>query len=451
VTTALDIVQFADAAASRRPRERALLWLLCLVPFFFVSYGFANWLAARRAGVGMIVFQWEAHIPFLDWTIVPYWSIDLFYVLSVFLCTTSSELDTHGKRLLTAQVIAVACFIVMPLQLGLSPLRVAGPAGLLFAVLDAFDRPYNELPSLHIALLVILWNLYARHIPARFGPWLHAWFSLVAVSVLTTYQHHFIDVPTGAALGWFCMWLWPAGGPSPLSGPVLARSRVQRRISAMYGMASAVFACIPLALGGAALWLLWPALSLAMVATNYAVCGPRGFQKSADGRMSPAALWLLLPYLLGAWANSRLWTWRAGSLVHVRDGVWLGRFPSRREARRFSAVVDLTAELPAPRGGGGAWHAVPALDLVAPSTEALGRAATIIEAQSRRGDVLVVCALGRRRSPAAIATWLLATNRALDIAAAIALTRLASNRVVVADEDRAAIEGAAAAFRARRP
>jgi protein-tyrosine phosphatase len=451
VTTALDIVELADAAASRRPRERALLWLSCLVPFFFVSYGFANWLAARRAGVGTIVFQWEAHIPFLDWTIVPYWSIDLFYVLSFFLCTTSTELDTHGKRLLTAQIVAVACFIAMPLRLSVSPPRISGPTGLFFQALSAFDRPYNELPSLHIALLVILWNFYLQHIPARFGPWLHAWFALVAVSVLTTYQHHFIDVPTGAALGWFCIWLWPAGEPSPFSGPAFARGRVQRRIAAVYGMASAAIAIVALALGGAALWLLWPSLSFTIVATNYALCGARGFQKSTDGRMSSPARWLLLPYLLGAWVNSRLWTWRSGSPVHVRDGVWLGRFPSRREARKFSSVVDLTAELPAPRHHDGTWHTVPVLDLVAPSTEALGRAATVIEAQSRRGNVLVVCALGRRRSPAAIATWLLATNRALDVAAAIALTRPASNRFTVADEDRAAIEGAVAKFKVQRP
>ncbi len=453
MTIAVDIAEVAgEAGAGRRLRERALRWLFCLVPFFFASYSLANWLGERRADAGAIVFQWEAYIPFLDWTIVPYWSIDLFYVLSVFLCATKAELDTLGKRLLTAQIVAVVCFIVLPLRLANPPLDIEGPAALPFAVLRAFDGPCNELPSLHIALLVILWNLYAVHTPPKFRPCLHAWFALVAVSVLTTYQHHFIDVPTGAALGWFCIWLWPVTGPSPLPGIPLTQGSIQRRISAIYGLASLAFAAISLALGGLALWLLWLALSLAIVAANYGVCGARGFQKPTDGRMSPAALWLLFPYLLSAWANSRLWTWRTRSPVHVRDGVWLGRFPSRSEAHndRFAAVVDLTAELPAPWGGRVAWRAFPTLDLVAPPVEVLSEAAVTIEAQLRRGDVLVVCALGRRRSPAAIATWLLATNRAPDVAAAIALIRLASSRVAVADEDLVGIEAAASKIRARR-
>ena len=62
---------------------RAALWLAFLAPFFYLTYGFANWLASRRDDVGSIVFAWERTIPFLAWTIVPYWSINLFYGLSL--------------------------------------------------------------------------------------------------------------------------------------------------------------------------------------------------------------------------------------------------------------------------------------------------------------------------------------------------------------------------------
>ena len=71
-----------------RPWGRALAWLAVLGPFFFASYGLANWLASRRVEVGAVVFDWEHSIPFLPWTIVPYWSIDLFYALSLFVCAS---------------------------------------------------------------------------------------------------------------------------------------------------------------------------------------------------------------------------------------------------------------------------------------------------------------------------------------------------------------------------
>ena len=54
---------------------------------------------------------------------------------------------------------------------------------------------------------------------------LDVWFVLIGASVLTTYQHHFIDLPTGFALGWLCVWLWPL----PADGDARARFRVALR------------------------------------------------------------------------------------------------------------------------------------------------------------------------------------------------------------------------------
>jgi hypothetical protein len=64
---------------------RAALWLVFLAPFFYLTYGYANWLASRRDDVGSVVFSWERSIPFVAWTIIPYWSINLFYGLSLLL------------------------------------------------------------------------------------------------------------------------------------------------------------------------------------------------------------------------------------------------------------------------------------------------------------------------------------------------------------------------------
>src|SRR5262249_17744935 len=48
---------------SGRPGSRALVWLLFLAPFFFLTYNFANVVASHRAQVPVVMFPWERRIP----------------------------------------------------------------------------------------------------------------------------------------------------------------------------------------------------------------------------------------------------------------------------------------------------------------------------------------------------------------------------------------------------
>ncbi|RCO07780.1 serine/threonine protein phosphatase, partial [Bacilli bacterium] len=74
---------------NRAVAKRALIWLICLAPLFYATYGTANWLASQRENVPNITFTWEQAIPFIAWTIFPYWSINLFYGLSLFFNDTT--------------------------------------------------------------------------------------------------------------------------------------------------------------------------------------------------------------------------------------------------------------------------------------------------------------------------------------------------------------------------
>lgn len=424
-------------AFAERPWRRAIAWGAFLGPFFYLSYGGANFLAASRAHVPSIVFDWEHAIPFVGWTIIPYWSINFLYAASLFLCTTKQELDTHAKRLLTAQIVAVTCFIVFPLKFTFTQPQTDGIPGFLFAALTSFDQPYNQAPSLHIALLVILWVFYARLVP-RWAQWpLHVWFGLIGVSVLTTYQHHFIDIPTGALLGFFCLWAWPERGPAAASLWQWTTDRKRRVLALRYAGGAVLAAVAAVLIGGMGLWLLWVTAALLLVSLNYAFIGPEGFQKDADGRLSLAAQALLAPYLIGAFINSRVWTRKAPHPVEIRDGVFLGRIPFGREAVGFATVVDLCAELPSAAGTHGS--SFPALDLATPPIGTLRDAAQAIETARRGGTVLVCCALGYSRSAAAVATWLLSTGRASSIETAILQVRRARPRVVLGDAHRNAI------------
>jgi hypothetical protein len=143
---------------------------------------------------------------------VPYWSTHLLFALSFYSCRGRGELDQHARRLLSAQAIAVVCFIAFPLRASFVRPQAIDSFGFLFDVLRVFDMPFNQAPSLHIATTTILFDLYCRTLPRWTLPLTIAWSLFVAASVLTTYQHHFIDLPTGLLLGLFCLWLWPLEG-----------------------------------------------------------------------------------------------------------------------------------------------------------------------------------------------------------------------------------------------
>lgn len=143
----------SDAAlplpASRRKRWGfALLWLLFLAPFFFLTYGQVNTYTASLPSVPSFAFSWETHIPFLPWTIIPYWSIDLFYGLSLFICTSLREQCIHGLRLAVASLTACAGFLIFPLKFSFLRPQTDGTAGWMFDQLEMFDLPFNQAPSL---------------------------------------------------------------------------------------------------------------------------------------------------------------------------------------------------------------------------------------------------------------------------------------------------------------
>ena len=453
--------------ARQRPWKQAALWLACLAPFFYLSYGLSNHLAAQRTNVPSLVFDWEHGLPFVAWTIFPYWSINAFYGLSLFLCRDRTALRAHGLRLLTAQLVAVSCFLLFPLAFSFGQPEADGAPGWLFAALRGFDKPFNQAPSLHIALLAILWDLYRRVLARRWHWLLHGWALAIAVSVLTTYQHHFIDIPTGALLGWLCVWLWPLEGDGPLhawrADADTTRRVLRMRLATRYTLAAAL--CFVIAamgawawanyasnttrwLGASALWLCWPGVSLALVALNYARLGTAGFQKHHDGRMSPAAYWLLAPYLLAARINAWAWTRRHPQAVAVDGRVWLGRQPDATALRAMGAcaLIDVCAELPAPQTRlpqDITVTCIPMLDLVPPTPAQLCDAANAIDAAlaAHPGDapVLVCCALGYSRSAAALAAWLLRGGRHADIDSAIAALRERRPQLVLHDTHRAAL------------
>jgi len=420
-----------------RPWTLAVLWLAVLTAFFFVSYGFTNWMTSLRHQVPSLVFGWEHRIPFLAWTVVPYWSTDLLYALSLFICRTRRELNTHAMRLVAAQIFSISGFLLFPLRFTFERLHPAGLFGWMFDALASFDKPFNQAPSLHLSLTTILWARYSQHLS---GGWLwlmRGWMILMGVSTLTTYQHHFIDVPTGVWVGLLCIAMFP-------DEPVIVRYEAVRepqriKFGAAYAVGCALLVGLALRIGGMGWWLLWPAGALSIVAIIYFSGRPELFRK-ANGAMPPVMVCLLAPYLAAAWLNSRLWT-RREPCNEITDGIWLGRLPGKAERNRqgIASIVDMTAELPADAAGV-VYRAVPMLDLVVPTVEQLDAAVDAIAELKWERPTLVCCALGYSRSAASLAAWLTASGKAASVSDSIALISARRPHIALGRSHRARLE-----------
>ena len=441
------------------PRLKISLCKLALVgALFYTSYGLSNHHAASLAYVPEIAFAWEHGIPFWAWTIVPYWSLNLMYAAAFFLCRDTREQNRYVARLVSAQIIATTCFMLFPLHFGWPKPPTDGLSGWLFDSLVAFDLPYNQAPSLHIALAIIVGAFYWTRFPKIRLPLL-LWQSLIALSVLTTYQHHFIDVPTGALLGWLVLWAIPQHGVSPFRRPFGTQGRLKtseasfceaktspatrsREIKiAMLYLAGAVLSALPSLFGGAWLWMLWVSVSLSVVAFAYLTGNAAVFQKQADGRLSAAATILLLPYLAGVRLNMAYWLRGKAKTVRVRDDVLIGSVSGISDD--LPAVLDVCAEYPCPRYHG-AYSTLPLLDMVAPSENDLMQAASLLETLRRQhGKVLTCCALGYGRSAAVVLTWLLVYGGCRDLAQATAELKQARPQTVLPPETAKAVEAAA--------
>jgi protein-tyrosine phosphatase len=312
----------------------------------------------------------------------------------------------------TAQIVAVICFVLCPLRFTFARPETHGVPGFLFAVLAGFDKPFNQAPSLHMSLLLILWTRYARHGRGLWQPLLHVWFTLMGLSVLFVYQHHVIDLWTGLIVGIVCLYAFP-DAPRRWQGFAFTSDPQRRRLGFRY--LTGALSCLTFALYFRfwAWWLLWPAAALSLVATAYFGAGTSVFQK-ADGRQSWPARILLAPYLLGAWISYRLYTRAAPALHEVLPGLYFGRWPRGDDLAscRPLAVLDLTAEFSAPRIAKlGNYGNVPILDLTTPEPPALQSAVEFIDKYIQQGPVYVHCALGFSRSATVVAAWLVRSKR----------------------------------------
>lgn len=419
-----------------KPWKAAAVWVAACSNLFVAVYGGCNWITSQRADASTICFGWEHRLPFVPWMIVPYWSIDLFFLGSFFLFRDREDLDRHGRRILVAILVAGVCFLLLPLRIGTPRPHPEGVWEPLYALLWSFDKPHNLFPSLHIALLTILADVYCRRGPRPLRAGLGLWFILVGLSTLLTRQHHALDALGGLVLGLLLV--------RP-TGPSTAAAVFQPRIGFWYLLGSLALFALAISWAPSGLLLLWPALALALVSAGYLGAGAAVYGKT--GSVLPLSARLLLaPCLVGH--HLSLAHYRRGSDLWnpVVPGVWIGAKPTDPEARALvalgvTAVLDLTAEFQEPKPFVMTeYRCIPVLDLTAPTREQLQEAVAFIERESARGIVYVHCKAGHSRSAAAVGAWLLSGGHARTTDDAVSILTRARPAIVIRPEVRRALQ-----------
>ena len=405
---------------------------------FVLVYSSCNWITSLRSHIGSCYFLWERHIPFVPALILPYMSIDLFFVAAPFLVRSDRELSTLARRITAAILISGLCFLLFPLKFAFERPALDGFLGVIFNNFRTMDLPYNEFPSLHVSLWAILLDHYRRHTKGLLWILVAVWFTLISISPLFTYQHHVVDILGGLALAILCFHFFR---DQLLCQPFTPN----RRVAFYYAAACLLLTAASFTWAPWTYLLWWPAFSLTLVVAAYAFIGP-GLYRKEQGRL-PWTTWLLLwPILLGQRLSLIFYSRQCQPYDRLTDHLWIGRHLSTREARQactsgVTAVVDLTAEftesapfrsLP--------YLQLPILDLTPPTPRQIDQAVDFITRHSGQGVVYLHCKVGYSRTAAIAGAYMLAAGQVDTVEQALAMVRRVRPTITVRQEATTALQ-----------
>ncbi len=363
---------------------------------FTLCYQVSNFLAQQRHVTRNVAFSFEYHMPFLEWMIIPYLSSGILFAASFLWIEKKDDLRVLNQRLLLATVSATLIFALYPLRFSFPKPSIASPFyAALFDFLAALDRPYNQLPSLHVAFCAIYWPSWRVSLKQGLAHramqiCMALWLVLVTVATLFTYQHHLLDILGGLVLGLAAIFL-------------IRPDREQPNVAFYYLMASGiVFLVGVIALRSVlALYLL---LSLLLVSLAYRRQDNNFLHKHA-GRHSGFICFFYAPYFFGywlAWHYVRFHERRNPLFVNVSERLWIGRRLSAIETEKLPdacVIIDLSCELSETANlRKHPYRHFPLLDLISPDPSVTTEIVTAIRSEISAGrSVYLHCAMGYSR------------------------------------------------------
>ncbi|MFP3456996.1 phosphatase PAP2 family protein [Psychrobacter sp. SIMBA_152] len=263
----------------------------------------------------------DSAIPFIPAMIVPYsWSLILF-VVSFFLVRTSTQLSLLSYRLILATIFACLIFYFYPARFSFSRPIPNDWTQFGYQFLQLVDKPFNQLPSLHVSYAILLgvslWDVAGSRkswVSGAYRLLLTGICTLIALSTVLTYQHHLLDMLGGAVLAILVLML-SNRIRNALVIKYLAMGSIGFLLIAIAGfyfanMSMIAFESIEtLAIIIALYWLI----SFTMLACAYQQVKPiqdiRWFQKSSSGRLTVYSWMKFAPIIIIYNAMSLLGQW----------------------------------------------------------------------------------------------------------------------------------------------
>jgi membrane-associated phospholipid phosphatase len=148
----------------------------------------------------------DKQVPFIPETLWIYVSLFFFipYTFSVNRCVVS--LNKHLYSFVFTILISISIFwlfpVTYPRMLYPIPEHTDLLSRKLAELVRAIDPPANCAPSLHVSIAYQIAFGFLEDRRELF-PWVFLWATLLVISTLTTKQHYFFDVVTGALLAVF--------------------------------------------------------------------------------------------------------------------------------------------------------------------------------------------------------------------------------------------------------
>jgi len=194
-----------------------LLCLLITAEFAVVYYG-ADWITARHALRIHAYGTSELRIPLVPVMVVPYMTMYCIFLFAPFVLRSTADLDRFAGALARVIVIAGVAFVLLPAQLGFTPVNTTASVwDPWLRLATALSRTYNLVPSLHVALFTVAAATYATRVSMWVRVLLGIWLVIVAASTILAHQHHLIDVAAGLVLGVWGARVATAGSMPPLA------------------------------------------------------------------------------------------------------------------------------------------------------------------------------------------------------------------------------------------